>query len=94
MSFILSKYSYDSKCYAIFLTWVQVILIGLMMIMLARLLNIKDKNRFIFYLFFLSCYSTIIFTFTLEQYIISTFYLILGIYVYFNMKMVLIILFR
>ena len=87
MSFILSKIFFMiPNGYAIFLTWVQVILIGLMMIMLARLLNIKDKNRFIFYLFFLSCYSTIIFTFTLEQYIISTFYLILGIYVYFNMK--------
>lgn len=72
--------------YAIFLTWVQIVLIGFMMIMLARLLKIKDENKLFFYLFFICCYSTIVFSFTLEQYIISTFYLVLSIYVYFNMK--------
>ena len=87
ISFILSKIFFMiPNSYAVFLTWVQIVLIGLMMIMLSRLLKIKDENKLFFYLFFISCFSTIIFTFTLEQYIISTFYLILAIYVYFNME--------
>ena len=87
VSYIFSKIFFMvPNGYAVFLTWVQIILVGFMMVMLARLLNIKDKSKIFFYLFFLCCYSTIIFLFTLEQYIISTFYLILAIYVYFNMK--------
>lgn len=87
VSYIFSKIFFMvPNSYAVFLTWIQIILVGFMMVMLARLLNIKDKSKIFFYLFFLCCYSTIIFLFTLEQYIISTFYLILAIYVYFNMK--------
>ena len=52
--------------------------------MLAKML--KLDNRISFYLFFLVSFSTISFAFIFEQYIISLFYIILILYIYFETK--------
>ena len=84
---ILSKiFFFIPNSYPIFLTFIQIVLFGIMAIMIARMFEFKEKDKPLFYLFYVCCFSTIIFLFTLEQYIISTFYLILMMYIYFTIK--------
>ncbi len=82
--FLSNIFFFIPNSYAIFMACIQAILVGISAIMLARILNIK--NKLLFYGFYLCCFSTILFMLLIEQYIISTFYLITMIYVYFNMK--------
>ena len=72
--------------YAIFLTTVQIFLLGVTTIMLARLFKLDEKHKFNLILLYLSAFSSIVFAFILEQYIIGLFYLILTIYVYYYIK--------
>lgn len=84
---LLSKiFFFFPNAYPVFLTFVQIVLIGIMSIMLARMFKIKEGNKIYFHLFYICTFSSFIFMFTLEQYIISTFYLILLMYIYKNLK--------
>ena len=54
--------------------------------MISRLLNISSKEQTIFFIFSISSYSFILFSFLSEQYVISFFYLILTIYLWYKYK--------
>ena len=73
--------------YALFLQILQIGLVGVSIILISRLLGIKKSvEKIIFYLFLSCSYSFIVFSLFLEQYIISSFYLILFIYISLNGK--------
>ncbi len=84
--FLSNIFFFIPNSYAIFMALFQVLLSGISIIMLGRMMgnNISDKTSL--YIFYLCCFSTIFFVLVIEQYVISTFYLITMIYTYFNMK--------
>lgn len=72
--------------YAVFLTVIQILLINVSVIMLCRLLKLKGLNQFLFSLIYVCTFSTVVFSFIMEQYIIGLFYLILTIYAFYEGK--------
>ena len=87
VSRVLSQvFFFIPNSYAVCLTTVQLMLMAIILIMLCRLIGIKDKNKVLFYLLFLCSFCTISFAFVLEQYIISLFYVVLIIYTYYYSK--------
>ena len=73
--------------YANMMQIMQFILIGIIIIMIARMLNLEEKYKPYLYLLLSCSYYFIIWTLVLEQYVIATFYLILALYIYMNKKM-------
>lgn len=87
LSFILSKLLFFiPNSYPVCLMTVQFVLLMITIIMIEKLLRIDGLDKIGFCLIFVSLFSTLIFAFTLEQYIISLFYLILLFYAYYNKK--------
>lgn len=87
VSFVLSKLLFFiPNSYPVCILTVQFILLLITIIMLEKLLKLDDLDKKGFCFLFLSLFSTLVFAFTLEQYIISLFYLVLVFYVYYNMK--------
>lgn len=87
ISFILSKLLFFiPNSYPVCIMTVQFILLMITIIMIEKLLKLDGLDKKCFCFVFLSLFSTLVFSFTLEQYIISLFYLILVFYVYYNMK--------
>jgi len=72
--------------YAVFLTVIQILLINISVIMLCRLLKLKKSNQILFTLLYFCAFSTVVFSFIMEQYIIGFFYLILTIYSFYENK--------
>lgn len=72
--------------YAIFLTTIQISLLGIITLMISKLAHLNKKQETNFILLYFASFSTIVFSFILEQYIIGLFYLILLIYLYYNSK--------
>lgn len=77
----LSFLSYD-YVYCVIMTVVQVCLLSVTIILLCRLLKLKDENKKYLYLLFHCSFPYILFGLVLEQYVIGLFYLILAIYFY------------
>jgi len=75
--FIPSNFSYY-----VVMTIMQFLLLGLTIIMIGKLLKIKDKEKKYLYFLFSLSYPFIMFGLILEQYVIGLFYLILTIYLY------------
>ena len=73
--------------YAVFLTTIQITLLGFTVLMLTRLLKFNSKQKLNYIILYFSAFSTLAFAFILEQYIIALFYLILMIYVYYQSKL-------
>lgn len=67
--------------YAVFLNTIQITLLGISILMVARMLNIEQKGKLIYILYSFCTFPLIIFSFVMEQYIFATFYLILAIYI-------------
>lgn len=72
--------------YAVFLTTIQIILFAVTLVLIMRLFKLSEKSKLNFVLLYLACFSSISFSFILEQYIIGLFYLILTIYTYYFSK--------
>ncbi len=72
--------------YAVFLTVIQIMLINASVIMITRLLKLNVFGTFAFILLYFCSFSTVVFSFIMEQYIIGLFYLILTIYLFFENK--------
>ena len=70
---------HDSYAYA--LQAVQIVLLGVTHLMLARLLELEKKEKYALWLFFMGSYAYVLFSFVVEQYIMAYFYVILTIYV-------------
>lgn len=86
LAYILSYvFFFLEDSYALFLTILNIILIGITNILISRMLPLKkEKEKLIFLIFYSSLYPTVLFIFILEQYVIAVFYLILFIYVFIN----------
>lgn len=72
--------------YAVFLTTIQILLLNISMLMVCKLLKFDKVNVVLFILFYFCSFSTVIFSFVMEQYIIGLFYLILTIYLFCEYK--------
>lgn len=70
--------------YAVFLTTIQILLLNISMLMVSKLLKFDRVNVVLFILLYFCCFSTVIFSFIMEQYIIGLFYLILTIYLFYE----------
>lgn len=79
--FFIDQFSYS---YELLMTVIQYVLISISTILLGRLLNLKEENKKYFYLLLMCSFSYLLFSFLLEQYVISLFYLILAIYIYYK----------
>lgn len=79
--FILHKYSY-----IVAMTFLQFILLSLSIIMIARMLKIKEKEKKWFYLIISLTFPYLLFSILLEQYVISLSYLIITCYIFFETK--------
>ena len=77
--FCKSGYEYETV-----MTIIQYVLLSISIILLARLLKVKENKKPFFYIFFAFSFSYFFFSLLLEQYVISLFYLILAIYYYFE----------
>ena len=65
-----------------FMNFVQIPLMILMFIMLAKMLDLSSCERICFVLIFTVSYTCLLFSIMIEQYIISCFWLIFGLYLY------------
>lgn len=84
IAYILSKFIFFlPNSYAIFLNTIQITLIGISFLMIAKMLNLNEKNKFLFMLFSFLTFPLILFSFMMEQYVFTLFYLILTIYIYY-----------
>jgi len=72
--------------YAIVMTIIQILLLAISSLLLTKLLYIEKKDQAIFLLLISTSYPYLVFSFVIEQYIFSTFYLILFIYMALNKK--------
>lgn len=70
--------------YAVFLTTIQIFLLALVTLMITRLLKFNSNQKLDYIILYASSFSTVVFAFIMEQYIIALFYLILTIYVYYQ----------
>jgi len=70
--------------YEVLLTVIQFLLTAITTIMLARLLNIEEKDKKYFYMLFAVSFPYLLFNIVVEQYVISLFYLVLAIYLYYK----------
>lgn len=75
-------FSPNYQSYAISMVTIQFILIAISIVMMGKMLGINEKNKTLFFLFFLVSAPYLIFSYCLEQYVIGLFYLILTIYVF------------
>lgn len=73
---------HDSYAYA--LQAIQIVLLGIAHVMLARLLELGKKEKYAFWAFFVGSYTYVLFSFVVEQYIMAYFYVVLTIYVWKN----------
>ncbi|MBQ6494976.1 MAG: haloacid dehalogenase-like hydrolase [Bacilli bacterium] len=78
--FISSFLFFIPNSYYIVMGTIQLILLGLSIIMIEKMINLKS-DKVLVYFFICSTYTIIVFSFVFEQYIISLFYLILTIYI-------------
>ena len=74
----------ENFAYETLMTILQFILTTITTIMIGRLLKIKENEKKYLYLLFSCSFPYIIFNLLLEQYVIALFYLITGLYIYFN----------
>lgn len=72
--------------YPICTTVIQIVLLGIISIMICRIFNLKKQHERNFIMIYMSSFMVISFAFIIEQYIISLFYLILVLYVYYVLK--------
>lgn len=72
--------------YAVSMTFIQYILIGVSTILISRMLKLKEKEKKYLYLLFSVSFSYILFSIVLEQYVIGLFYLILTCYCFYEKK--------
>lgn len=72
--------------YAVFLTTIQILLLNVSMLMVCKLLKFDKLNIVLFILLYFCSFSTVVFSFVMEQYIIGLFYLILTIYLFYEYK--------
>ncbi len=87
LALVLSKVLFFiPNSYIVCLSTVQFCLFLITILMITRLLKLNTTDKRNFCLIFISLFSTIVFAFTLEQYIISLFYLILLLYAYYYHK--------
>lgn len=88
-NFVSMFFKFIPNAYEIIFTTIQIGLIALAIIMLARMMNIEEKQKKYFWILSYCCYPFIIFSFLAEQYIFAFFYLILAIYIgYFRLMKV------
>jgi len=66
--------------YAVFLTTIQILLLNVSLIMITKILKLNSEEKVCYFLLFFGCFSSILFSFLIEQYLIGLFYLILFIY--------------
>ena len=62
----------------------QIFLLIISFIMLSRMLELDEKNRLLFLIFSTCTFSTILFSFMIEQYVLAFFYVVLTLYVNYN----------
>lgn len=67
--------------YAICFNTIQIMLINISYLFITRMLKLEDNNKLFYLLLSFSSFSTMLFSFIIEQYIIGLFYLILSIYI-------------
>ena len=72
--------------YAFMFMIIQIILLTISNILIARLLNLEEKNKKYLYLLFSLSFPYMLFSILIEQYVIALFYLILTIYTYCKSK--------
>ena len=72
--------------YGVVLSIIQFLLLAITVIMIGRLLKLKDYQKILLYLFFSLSFPYILFGLLIEQYVVALFYLILTIYQYFKLK--------
>lgn len=77
--FVPNDYAYEFV-----MTVLQFFITTITTILIARLLKIEEKDKKYLYILFSFSFPYIIFNLVLEQYVISLFYLILTIYLYYN----------
>lgn len=74
------------NAFIVFYKTIEIMLITLMFIMFAKILNLDTKREMFFVIFALSTYSCLLYSLLFEQYVVSTFYLVLVIYRYFSLN--------
>lgn len=70
--------------YAVCMTIIQFILLAICTIMVSKMLKLNKKESILFFILTSTCFSYLLFSIVLEQYVIALFYLILTVYVYFE----------
>lgn len=77
----LSEFIYFiPNSYVVTINIMQIALLGVINIMLAKMLNLDNKKKLLFYILFSCSFAYMLFSFVMEQYIFALFYLILAIY--------------
>ncbi len=85
IAYILSELLFFiPNSYAIILNTVQIILLSLSVYMITRMLNLGKNGKILYFIFSFCTFPMITFSFIMEQYIFTLFYLILAIYVYYT----------
>lgn len=75
--FFQNNYAYETV-----MTVIQFMLIAISTIMIGRMMQLKEKEKILLYLFFSCSFPCILFSILIEQYVISLFYLITALYIY------------
>ena len=80
VNFVSTFFSIIPNSYYILFGTLQMLLIALSFIFIEKMLNLSGKNKILFLILALFSYSSLLFSFVIEQYAIAFFYLILTIY--------------
>lgn len=80
-------FSYDNYEYATAMTFLQFILLAISIILISRMMKIKESDKKYLYLLFSISFPYLLFSILLEQYVIGLFYLILTCYCYYEKKL-------
>lgn len=72
--------------YAVFLTTIQIMLLNISILMIGKLLRVNKINLIVLLLMYFCSFSTVVFSFIMEQYIIGLFYLILTVYLFYEYR--------
>lgn len=79
--FIISKVLFFiPNCYAILMALIQVLLLGYISVLIARLLKINSLEKTLFFILCTFTYPFVLFALNMEQYVFATFWLVLFIY--------------
>lgn len=76
----------DGFAYPTMMCFIQFILLAIIVILIARMIQVQEKDKKYLYLLFSVSFPTLIFSIILEQYVIGLFYLVLSLYYYFTTK--------